>query len=68
MKKREVTKPADAPAHSAKKVASPKRKLRDAIASVFRLTHGREMTDEERRMFGLAVENTDHSDRRHLTK
>ena len=34
--------------------AAHDRKLQAAIESVFRLTHGREMTPEERRLFGLA--------------
>jgi hypothetical protein len=29
------------------------RKLRDAIRNVFRLTHGRDMTPDERRLFGF---------------
>jgi hypothetical protein len=31
------------------------RRLRAAIESVFRRTHGREMTEDERRLFGLKV-------------
>jgi len=34
--------------------AAHDRKLQAAIESVFRLTHGREMTPEERRAFGVA--------------
>lgn len=37
------------------------RKLRDAIESVFRRTHGRDMTAEERRLFGLAVKGDGNS-------
>lgn len=33
------------------------RKVRDAIESVFRRTHGRDMTAEERRLFGLSVKS-----------
>ena len=36
------------------------RKLRDAIESVFRRTHGRDMTADERRLFGLTVKNDGH--------
>lgn len=40
------------------------RKLSAAIESVFRLTHGREMTPDERRLFGIADENFVDGDRR----
>ena len=51
MKKRAGEKlPPLAPAANAPR----KRKLNAAIESVFRLTHGREMTADERRLFGVS--------------
>lgn len=35
------------------------RKIREAIESVFRRTHGREMTPEERRLFGISAGEDD---------
>ena len=49
MRKPTVEKLADAPFIS----AGHDRKLQAAIESVFRLTHGREMTPRERRLFGI---------------
>jgi hypothetical protein len=36
-------------------------KLRAAIETVFRLTHRRDMTEQERRLFGLPAINGDHA-------
>ena len=38
------------------------RKIREAIESVFRRTHGREMTPEERRLFGLSSGDDEHNE------
>jgi hypothetical protein len=43
------------------------RKVRDAIESVFRRTHGRDMTAEERRLFGLTPKNNGNSQAEPIT-
>jgi len=53
VRRRTVEKLPDTPLIS----ASHDRKLQAAIERVFRLTHGREMTAEEKRLFGLAGRN-----------
>lgn len=61
MKKRKSDKESD----SIVRPIVPKRSghLRAAIESVFRLTHGREMTLDERRVFGLDGDNGARVDR-----
>jgi hypothetical protein len=44
---------------SGARASSDRRKLQAAIESVFRRTHNREMTIEERRIFGVATRHVD---------
>jgi len=64
VKKQQPGKNSDSPAGS--KVRRPARdgQLRNAIENVFRLTHGREMTQEERRLFGLSNEDEERQPNR----
>ena len=63
MKKRAVQRVLEVSALPATNVTARNRKLSAAIESVFRLTHGREMTVEERRLFGLSQNTIDENGR-----
>ena len=54
MKKQKPEKNSDSPAESRVRRLSRNGSQRTAIENVFRLTHGREMTEEEKRLFGLS--------------
>jgi hypothetical protein len=61
MKKPAVEEMPQTPSTAAARAPSDRRKLQAAIESVFRRTHNREMTVEERRIFGMAKRQVDSS-------
>jgi hypothetical protein len=63
VKKRAVGKSRESSVVPATIAAAQNRKLSAAIENVFRLTHGREMTAEERRLFGLSQHTIDENGR-----